>query len=92
MLESQSSPSHHTGMGEPTSEKAGKKHNAVIEDDELERVLNQVDERTQIQQLFHEHLSNGFMSLARERYRDPSSAERKSSTPSSRPCKKLYPS
>ena len=47
-----------------------------IEDDRLETLLDAVDARTARQQLLHSTISNGFMSLARERYRDPSSIER----------------
>ncbi|CAN8076165.1 unnamed protein product [Agarophyton chilense] len=48
----------------------------AIDDAELESLLDAVDCRTQQQQAFHDLLSDGFMSLARERYRDPLSTER----------------
>ncbi|KAI0559892.1 hypothetical protein FGB62_131g026 [Gracilaria domingensis] len=48
----------------------------AIKDTELEELLDAVDNRTQQQQVFHDLLSDGFLSLARERYRDPLSTER----------------
>lgn len=47
-----------------------------IQDESLEKLLDAVDNRTHQQDLFHNLISDGFMSLARERYRDPSSTER----------------
>lgn len=51
------------------------REDVVIEDKRLEALLDSVDERTAIQQVLHNHISDGFMSLARERYRDPSTFE-----------------
>jgi len=50
----------------------------VVDDAHLESVLDAVDKRTIHQQLLHNHIADGFMSLARERYRDSSSLERTS--------------
>lgn len=49
----------------------------LIDNDRLEAILNRFDERTQLQEMLHNYMSDGFMSLARERYRDASSIERK---------------
>lgn len=47
----------------------------LIEDERLEPLLNAVDERTTQLDRLHDSLSDGFMSLAREQYRDPTSIE-----------------
>lgn len=41
-----------------------------LHNDQLEQILDAVDERTAMQKRLQEQLSNGFMQLARERYRD----------------------
>lgn len=50
----------------------------MVGNDELELLLDAVDSRTAQQSLLHDSMADGFMALARERYRDPSSLQRKS--------------
>lgn len=47
-------------------------------DEKIEILLDIVDDRTAVQKLFHDALSNGFIYLARERYRDQLALHRKS--------------
>lgn len=47
------------------------------EDRRIEELLDAVDERTKIQTKLHDALSNGFMWIARERYRDALATYRK---------------
>lgn len=51
--------------------------NMAVDNDEFEYLLNIVDDRTVIQRQLHDALSNGFMCLARERYRDALALYRK---------------
>lgn len=52
----------------------------VVEDKQLECILDAIDSRTVHQQMLHDHISDGFMALARERYTNPSSSESKETT------------
>lgn len=58
-------------------DQVGSREHIVVEDKKLEAILNAVDDRTVHQQVLHVHISDGFMALARERYANPSSSERK---------------
>lgn len=53
------------------------REHVVVEDRKLESILDAIDDRTVHQQMLHNHISDGFMALARERYVNPSSSERK---------------
>lgn len=48
-----------------------------IEDKSLEELFDVIDERTKVQEMLHNSIGDGFMSLARERYRQPASTESK---------------
>lgn len=58
---------------------------ASMEDSALESVLDAVDAHSEHHELVQAHLAEGFMALARERYRDPTSLERTFPAPFSRP-------